>query len=78
VDVDFSSVVYKNVSSTKLNLVQDVSFSQIGAIRTFFDYGDILVQTAGTLDNFDFTASPEPENVVHIIGDLIGGRNSGI
>ena len=73
VDVDFSSVVYKNVAATKLSLVQDVSFSQVGVIRTFFDYGDVLVQTAGTLDNFEFNASPRPENVVHIIGDLIGG-----
>jgi len=78
VDVDFSNLVYKNVASTKLNLVQDVSFSQVGAIRTFFDYGDILVQTAGTMDNFEFNAAPQPENVVHIIGDLIGRRGSGV
>jgi len=78
VDVDFSNVIYKNVSSTKLDLIQDVSFSQVGVIRTFFDYGDILVQTAGTLDNFEFSAAPQPENVVHIIGDLIGRGGSGV
>lgn len=72
IDIDFSSLVYKDVAATKINLVQDVSFAQIGAIRTFFDYGDVLVQTAGTLDNFIFESAPQPSNIVHITEDLIG------
>ncbi len=72
IDVDFSSLVYKNVAATKLSLVQDVSYDQVGIVRSIFDYGDILVQTAGTLDNFHFEAAPSPENAVHIIQDLIG------
>jgi hypothetical protein len=75
IDIDFSNLVYKDVAATKINLVQDVSFSQIGAIRTFFDYGDVLVQTAGTLDNFIFESAPQPENIVHITEDLIGRHN---
>jgi hypothetical protein len=75
IDINFSNLVYKDVAATKINLVQDVSFSQIGAIRTFFDYGDVLVQTAGTLDNFTFESAPQPENIVHIVEDLIGKRN---
>jgi hypothetical protein len=75
IDIDFSSLVYKDVAATKINLVQDVSFAQIGAIRTFFDYGDVLVQTAGTLDNFIFESAPQPENIVHITEDLIGRHN---
>jgi hypothetical protein len=55
--------------------VQDVSFAQVGAIRTFFDYGDVLVQTAGTLDNFIFESAPQPSNIVHITEDLIGRHN---
>lgn len=75
ISIEFSNLVYKDVAATKINLVQDVSFAQIGAIRTFFDYGDVLVQTAGTLDNFTFESSPQPENIVHIAEDLIGKRN---
>ena len=75
IDIDFSNLVYKDVAATKMNLVQDVSFAQIGAIRTFFDYGDVLVQTAGTLDNFTFKSAPQPENIVHIVDDLIGKHN---
>ena len=72
IDIDFSNLVYKNVAATTLGLVQDASYTQIGVIRSVFDYGDVLVQTAGTLDNFDFTAVPHPEKVIKIIEDLIG------
>lgn len=72
VDIDFSDLVYRNLSATKLNLVQDVSYSQTGVIRSVFDYGDVLVQTAGTIDNFDLMAVPSPGKVVYIIENLIG------
>lgn len=72
IDIDFSDVIYKNLASTTLELVQDVSYTQTGVFRTFFHYGDVLVQTAGETINFDFDAVPQPENVVHIIGGLIG------
>ena len=75
IDVDFSSLVYKDVATTKLSLVQDVSYAQVGVIRTFFDYGNILIQTAGSLDNFTFESSSKPEEVVHIVEELIGKRN---
>lgn len=72
IDIDFSGLVYKNVSATKLDLVQDVSYAQIGVIRNFFDYGDVLIQTAGTLDNFVFDSAPRPEDIVHVVESLIG------
>ena len=70
--IDFSDIIYKNMASTKISLVQDVSYSQTGVFRTFFHYGDVLVQTAGETPQFDFDAVPNPEDVVHLIGSLIG------
>lgn len=75
IDVDFSSLVYKDVATTKLSMVQDVSYAQVGVARTFFDYGNILIQTAGSLDNFVFESSPKPEEAVHIVERLIGRRD---
>jgi hypothetical protein len=72
IDVDFSNLVYKDVATTKLSLVQDISYAKVGVSRTFFDYGDILIQTAGSLDNFKFESASNPEEVVHIIEELIG------
>lgn len=71
-DVDFSNLIYKNIAATKISLIQDVSFTQGGVSRTFFDYGDVFVQTSGTLENIEFEATPKPENTVHVIEDLIG------
>ena len=36
IDIDFSGLIYKNIAATKLTLIQDVSFIQSGAVRTFF------------------------------------------
>jgi hypothetical protein len=73
-DVDYTGLVFKDVAATKISLVQDVSYMQIGVARNFFDYGDVLVQTAGTLENFRFESAPQPEKIVHVIEALIGKR----
>ncbi len=75
VDIDFEGIVYKNIAATKLTLVQDVSYQQAGVFRTIFDYGNVLVQTAGTIDNFTFESVPRPEDAVHVVENLIGKRN---
>lgn len=74
VDIDFSDIVYHDVAMTKLNLIEDVNYTQTGFIRSFFNYGDVFVQTAGEKLHFDFLAVPSPSNAVNIIENLIGGR----
>ena len=75
IDIDFQGLVYKNIATTKISLVQDVSYAQIGVLRTIFNYGNVLVQTAGTIDNFIFESVPRPEDAVHIVENIIGRRN---
>jgi len=75
VDIDFSDVVFENVAATKLSQLEDVSYIQIGILRSIFDYGDVHVQTAGTNANFEFLAIPHPENVIRIINSLIGRKH---
>jgi hypothetical protein len=77
IDISFADLVYKNVSATKIDLVQDVSFTQVGVISSIFNFGNVLIQTAGTLDNFEFSDAPYPEQIVKIVEDLIGkgGKN---
>lgn len=74
-DLDFSSIVFENVAATKLTLVEDVSYDRVGVIRSFFDYGDVSVQTAGAQNEFDFLAVPHPERVIKIINSLTGIHN---
>jgi uncharacterized membrane protein YdbT with pleckstrin-like domain len=70
VDVDFYNLIYKKVSDADLGKIQDVSYNQGGVLRTLLNYGDVNVQTAGELPNFDFEAVPHPDRVAKILQDL--------
>ena len=74
VDIDFHQLLFKDVAETKLALVQDVSYQQVGVFQNVFGFGHILVQTAGTIDNFEFYAMPRPARIVEIVENLIGGK----
>lgn len=71
IDVDFYNLIYKQVSDTKIDKIQDVTYNQGGAIRAIFNFGDVLIQTASEVPNFEFLAIPNPDRVVQIINDLI-------
>lgn len=73
IDFDVHGILSKHVSETRLNLIEDVSYAQVGSIRTIFNYGDVIMQTAGTNPNFEFDRAPEPARIVRIIADMIGG-----
>jgi hypothetical protein len=74
IDVNFPSILYKDISETKLENVQDISSKTGGFIRSFFNYGDVLVQTAGALPELNFEAVPHPDKVAEVINDLQSGR----
>jgi len=40
--------------------IQDIKAKKAGLLQTFFDYGDIFVQTAGELPNFEIESVPHP------------------
>jgi hypothetical protein len=72
VDIDYSDIVLHNISLTKLTHLQDVTYSQSGFIPSFFNYGNIFVQTAGTEVNFEAYSVPKPRDAVHIIEEMMG------
>lgn len=75
-DIELTSLVSKKISATKISLVQDINYQQSGTMRSVFNYGDVLIQTAGSEDNFYVNAVPKPEVVVRVVENLIGkGRN---
>ena len=71
VDVDFYNILYKEVSDARIEKIQDVSYDQNGFVEAFFNYGDILIQTAGEKEEFIFEKVPEPDKVVSIINLLL-------
>lgn len=77
VDVDFVNIIYKEVSATRLNLIQDVTTKTGGVIGAFFDFGDVFVQTAGAETNFDFHRVPHPQEVGRQIEQLMEDARKG-
>lgn len=71
VDVDFHSLLYKEVSETKIENIQDVTFVMGGAPRALFNYGTVYIQTAGEKREFDFEDIPHPDRVAKILNELI-------
>jgi len=70
VDVDFFNLINKRVSNAEIEMIQDVSYATGGVLRTMLNYGDIFIQTAAEVSEFDFLAVPNPEKVAKILDDL--------
>ena len=70
VDIDFLSLIYRNISSAKIDKIEDVSARTSGAIRSVFDFGTVQVQTAAEKTQFEFMGVPNPSIVQDKISDL--------
>jgi len=70
IDIDFLYLLYKKFSEAQIVRIQDISFRTGGIMATMFNYGDVLIQTAGELPNFVFEKIPRPAEVVNTISDL--------
>lgn len=73
VDIDFFGLNYRDVKVTKIDKIQDVNFNQGGLWGSFFNYGDVFIQTSGegAHARYDFLRVPHPGKVVEILGQLI-------
>lgn len=70
VDIDFFNLIYKEVSDAKIDRIQDVTYKMGGVARTIFNYGDVFVQTAAEIPNFEFLAVPNPAGVARVLQEL--------
>jgi len=70
IDVNFYSLLYREITDANIDHIEDVTVEMGGAIRTFFNYGDVLVQTAAEVPRIDFEAVPHPDRVARVLRDL--------
>ena len=70
VDIDLSGILVRQISEAKNKSIEDVSYTQIGFVRSLFNYSDVMVQTAGAENNIEYDRVPRPSVVADIIGDL--------
>ncbi len=70
IDVDFYNLLYKEVSDTKIDNIEDVTYRQGGVLRAMLNYGDVEIQTAGEKQEFKIESVPEPHKVAKILNEL--------
>lgn len=71
IDVDFHSVVQKDVSTAKIDKIQDITLSTTGAFASFFDYGTVFVQTSAEKNEFEFDNVPHPSKVAALLNEMV-------
>lgn len=71
VDVDWYSLVHREVNISQIKKIQDITANQIGVLSGAFDYGHVFIQTAGTEPNFEFLNLPHPQLVARKIQELL-------
>ena len=67
VDIDQIGLFNHTVSTLRLEEIQDISASVKGPVQTFFQYGTLIIQTAGERENFVFDYVPNPYELEHYI-----------
>lgn len=70
VDIDQIGLFNRVVSTLRLEEIQDISASVKGPMQTIFQYGSIIVQTAGERENFVFDYVPHPYELEHFILEI--------
>ena len=71
IDVDFFSLIYKNISSAKIDKIEDTTAQSAGLLAALFDYGTVTIQTAAEKREFEFSGVPHPTKVTTLINELI-------
>lgn len=69
-DVDFFNLVYREITDAEIEQIQDVTVKVGSPIRTVFNYGDVLIQTAAELPQIQFEAVPKPDMVARALREL--------
>ena len=70
IDINFSNLIYKELSEAKIDNIEDVTYRQGGVMRAAFNFGDVVMQTAGAQREFMIEGVPEPNRVVKIMNEL--------
>ncbi len=71
IDVDFMSLIYKNISSAKIESIEDITAATGGFLGSMVDFGTVYIQTAGETPQLEFEDVPHPARISKILNELI-------
>lgn len=77
VDVDFYSILFKQIDFAPLEDIEQASSSVAGLLGLLFNFGNVLVETAGETVDIDFQNVPKPDNVADFVIGLSEKRKKG-
>ena len=70
VNIEQKGLFNRTVSELELTRIQDITTEVTGLIPTFFNYGDLFIQTAAEVDRFLFRQIPNPYAVKDLIMNM--------
>lgn len=70
VDMDQIGLFQRTIATLRLSRVQDISVQVRGPMQTIFQYGTVIVQTAGEKELFHFDYVPNPYEVKATIVEI--------
>ncbi len=70
VDVTQTGLFSHTIAEMHIDKIEDVTSETNGILGTIFDYGNVYVQTAGTVERFEFLEVPNPAGIEKMILDL--------
>ncbi|MDP3741121.1 MAG: hypothetical protein Q8R08_02220 [bacterium] len=70
VDMTQKNLLYHTISEVNLTKIQDVTAEIHGFLGTFFDFGNVYLQTAAEKERFVFDNVPNPHRIAKLILDL--------
>jgi len=71
INIEQKGLFNRIASELHLSAVQDVTSDVRGIVNTFFDFGDVFVQTAAEKERFVFKGIDHPERVKELIVKLV-------
>ncbi len=71
IDVDFVNLIYKNISTAKIDSIEDITTVAGGVAASVFNFGTIKIQTAAAVTEFEFEDVPQPAKVTAFLNELI-------
>lgn len=70
IEVDFVNLIYREITEAQISRIEDTTVEIGGALRTFFNFGTVTIQTAADIPRIEFEDVPFPDKVQRILREL--------
>lgn len=70
IDIHFNNLLDVKSSEANIDVIQDVTSRVSGFAQTMFNYGNVTIQTAGTVGELCFEKVPNPSRVTEVLQEL--------